>query len=349
MQPEPATTVPGLRYEGGPPPAPGGVRQIAPGVHWLRMPLPISLAHINLWLVEDHGGYAIVDTGMQAPGSDTIWTQVLQEYTGDRGPTRVIVTHMHPDHAGMAGWLCRTYGVELWMTRTEYYTCRVLAADEPHDAPPEAVAFFTAAGFDAEALARYRKMFGMFGTAVSPMPQSYRRIRAGDVIGLGDDTLEVVMGNGHSPEHACLLSRARNLLIAGDQILPTISSNVSVWPTEPHANPLADWLASCERLRRVLPEDVLVLPAHGKPFRGAHQRLTTLIEEHEAGLEKLLALLASPCRAIDTFDALFRGPVKASNRIMATGEALAHLNYLLARGEIEVERDSAGVDYYRRR
>jgi glyoxylase-like metal-dependent hydrolase (beta-lactamase superfamily II) len=157
------------------------------------------------------------------------------------------------------------------------------------------------------------------------------------------------VGKGHSPEHACLFCDADNLLISGDQLLPTISSNVSVFPTEPDANPLADWLSSLEHMKSRVPGDVLVLPAHGKPFRGAHQRLDALIAEHHDCLVKLEALCDEPRRAVDAFPALFKSKINSNNLIMATGESIAHLNFLLGEERLTVERDGNGVDWYRRR
>jgi glyoxylase-like metal-dependent hydrolase (beta-lactamase superfamily II) len=181
---------------------------------------------------------------------------------------------------------------------------------------------------------------------VSPLPESYRQLREGMEIGIGEYHWEVIIGRGHSPEHACLVCPELNLLIAGDQILPTISSNVSVYPTEPAANPLRFWFESLERLKKVLPPDVLVLPAHGKPFRGAHVRLDQLIKEHETGLEKLRNACAEPRRALDVFPALFKSRITDKNLIMATGEAISHLNYLVEEGEMSCAVDDTGVNWY---
>ena len=187
----------------------------------------------------------------------------------------------------------------------------------------------------------------MFGKYVAPLPESYNRLMDGDVVSIGEGDWTIIVGRGHSPEHACLFNAEKNLVIAGDQILPTISSNVSVYPTEPHANPLKDWLESLAAMKERLPEDVLVLPAHGKPFRGAHDRLDALIKEHTDGLEKLVELCGEPRRAIDVFPALFKSEISDSNLILATGESIAHLSYLVAEGTLAVETDD-NVLWYRR-
>lgn len=336
-----------LTYEFDTRPEHGGVYDVADGIRWLRMPLPMVLEHINLWLLDDADGIAIVDTGVFIDSNREIWRRTLSGSTGQAAVTRIFVTHLHPDHAGCAGWLAREHDVEVWMTREEYLLCRVLIGDTGHEAPDAGVRFYRAAGFPEEALHRYQEMFGMFGRYVSPLPESYRRIKDGDIVAIGSSDWEVVIGRGHSPEHACLYNAERNLVISGDQVLPTISSNVSVYPTEPHANPLCDWMESLRHMKARLPEDVLVLPAHGKPFRGAHERLDELIHEHDTGLEKCVELCKEAKRAIDVFPALFKGRISEGNLIMATGESIAHLNYLVDRGALSVETDDDGVEWYR--
>ena len=332
-----------VSYEFDTRPEHGGLYDVADGIRWLRMPLPMVLEHINLWLLDDADGCAIVDTGVYIDSNRAVWKDTLD----GRTVTRIVVTHLHPDHAGCAGWLARKHDVEVWMTREEYLLCRVLIADTGREAPDAGVQFYRAAGFPDDALHRYQEMFGMFGRYVSPLPESYRRLQDGNIVPIGGSDWEVVVGRGHSPEHACLFNAERNLVISGDQILPTISSNVSVYPTEPHANPLRDWMKSLEHMKTRLPEDVLVLPAHGKPFRGAHERLDELIHEHDTGLEKCVELCKQARRAIDVFPALFKGRISDGNLIMATGESVAHLNYLVDSGALTVEADRDGVDWYR--
>lgn len=316
------------------------------GVDWLRMPLPFALSHINLWTLRDgtDDRIAIVDTGIHSKKSREIWRATI----AGRPLTRVIVTHLHPDHVGCAGWLCDDNDVELWMPRQEYLLCRILVADTGRAAPEAGVRFYNSAGFPDDALARYQEMFGMFGKFVAPLPESYHRLTDRMLVAIDGSDWEIVMGHGHSPEHACLFNAERNVVISGDQLLPTISSNVSVYPTEPHANPLKDWIESLAELKQRLPADVLVLPAHGSPFRGAHQRLDALTEEHMTGLSKLFDLCAEPRRAVDVFPALFRAKISDNNLIMATGESIAHLNYLLNEGALQSELDKDGVRWYQR-
>lgn len=336
-----------IRYEFAARPEAGATQEIAPGILWLRMPLPFSLGHINLWLLEDGDGWTIVDTGVHTDITRTVWHKTFAGPMQSRPAVRILVTHLHPDHAGCAGWLCEHFDVELWMPREEYFLCRILVADTGKPTPPAGVRFYSAAGFAPESMDHYQKMFGMFGKYVAPMPESYRRLTEGDSIRIGGREWEVLVGRGHSPEHACLYCAESNLLISGDQLLPTISSNVSVYPTEPAGNPLADWLLSLDTLKARLPPDVLVLPAHGKPFRGAHRRLQRLIDEHHDGLDQLEKLCREPQRAIDVFPALFKSRIDNNNLIMATGESIAHLNYLCVAGRMNVNVDENGVKWYR--
>jgi glyoxylase-like metal-dependent hydrolase (beta-lactamase superfamily II) len=247
---------------------------------------------------------------------------------------------------GLAGWLVRRFGIELWMTRTDYLMCRNLCADTGQEAPEEGLRFYRAAGFPEEQMEIYRTRFGGFGKGVYRLPNSYRRIEEGDRIVIGDRTWEIVVGRGHAPEHACLWCRDDNIFISGDQLLPRISSNVSVFPTEPEGNPLQEWLDSCAKLKALLPADVFVLPAHNSPFRGAHARLAHLIAGHEEGMAKLLELCREPKRAVDVFPALFRAKITSGNFGMATGESIAHLNCLMKRGRIRRTPDKDGVEWY---
>ncbi len=335
-----------VAYEFAQTPDAGATMPVAPGVLWLRMPLPFALSHINLWLLEDGGGWTIVDTGVHSKDSRAVWESILDEPLGRRPVNRVLVTHLHPDHAGCAGWLSRKLGAGLWMTREEYLLCRILTADTGRDAPEAGIGFYHAAGFPPEALNRYQELFGMFGRFVSELPESYTRLKDGDAVDIDGRRWEVIVGRGHSPEHACFYRAENNVLISGDQLLPTISSNVSVFPTEPLADPLADWLASLRILKDRVPADVLVLPAHGRPFRGAHDRLDQLIAEHEACLDALLKHCRKPRRAVDVFPALFKSPIRDSNLIMATGESVAHLNYLMNQEILERSTDTNGVHWY---
>ena len=343
--PKPALVYP---FEG--PPARGETLEVAPGVHWIRMPLPYALNHINLWTLDDGEGWAIVDTGVRNEETAVVWRELFAGSPDKRPLTRVFVTHMHPDHVGMAGWLTRKFGVRLWMTRLEYLTCRVMVSDTGREAPNDAIDFYRRAGWSPAAIETYGARFGNFGKHIHALPDSYRRLHDGEELRIGANTWRVVVGSGHSPEHACLYCPALKVLISGDQILPRISSNVSVHPTEPDADPMGNWLASLAKLRREVPDDVLVLPAHNECFRGLHARIDALERGQETSLQRLRRSLNEPKRVIDVFGALFARPIAEADVPllgMATGEAVACLNYLMHRGELSRSLDSSAVAWYR--
>ncbi|MDR3497878.1 MAG: MBL fold metallo-hydrolase [Parvibaculum sp.] len=335
-----------LRYPLGRIPAPAEMMEAAPGIYWVRMPLPFQLNHINLWLIEEEKGWTLVDTGVATDEVKALWREIFATGLKGKPITRVIVTHLHPDHVGLAGWITRKFGVELHMSRTDFLMCRSLVLDTGREAPKEALDFYRAAGMGRRGLESYAKRFGGFGAHVSRLPDVFRRLKENDELQIGGRSWRVVVGSGHAPEHVCLYSAEAKILISGDQVLPRISSNVSVHPTEAHDNPLQDWIDSCHRIRANLPDDVLVLPAHNEPFYGLHARLTQLIDGHEEGLSKLHDLLAEPKRAIDVFPALFKREIGPEVFFMATGESLAHLNCLLGRKAATVTRNEKGVDWY---
>jgi glyoxylase-like metal-dependent hydrolase (beta-lactamase superfamily II) len=331
-------------------PEPGKVQQIAPGVVWMRMPLPIALDHINVWGLEDDEGWAVVDTGMRTDETLAAWRELFATTTEQRPLTRIFGTHMHPDHIGMAGWLTRKFNCRLWMTRLEYLNCRVLTADTGREAPDDGVAFYCRAGWSEAALENYRARFGNFGKRIHALPESYRRIVDGELIRIGGNTWRVIVGTGHSPEHACLYCAELKLLISGDQVLPRISSNVSIHPTEPDADPMREWLESLAKLKREVPDDVLVLPSHNECFRGLHARLDYLGASQGRTMDRLRKTLKEPRRAVDVFAALFGRAIDESDAgllNLATGESLACLNYLWHRGEVRRSLDGAGVAWYR--
>lgn len=339
-----------LVYPIASPPQRGQAVEIQPGLHWVRMPLPYALDHINLWVVDDGEGWAIVDTGTRTDEVAAVWQDLFSKAPDQRPLTRVFVTHMHPDHVGMAGWLTRRFGVRLWMSRLEYLNCRVMVSDTGREAPPDGVEFYRRAGWGEDALAHYRLRFGNFGKHIHALPDSYRRLQDGEVLRIGANDWRVIVGSGHSPEHVCLYCPALKLLISGDQVLPRISSNVSVYPVEPDADPLSDWLASLHKLRTQVPDDVLVLPSHNDVFRGLHARLDALAEGQAKALDRLRRRLLEPRRAVDVFGALFAraiGEGDVNLLGMATGESIACLNHLWHRGELLREPDAQGVLWYR--
>jgi len=328
-------------------PAPGTATAIADGVYWIRMPMQGRLNHINVWLLRDADGWTVVDTGVFNETVKGHWQQIFQTYLEGKPVTRVIATHLHTDHTGLAGWIVQQWGCELWMSRADFYMCKTMAADGPSDVPEDAIRFYRRAGFTEERLDRYRQRFGQFGASISPLPAGYRRIREGQYLQIDGREWRAIIGHGHAPEHVCLYCPELKLIIGGDQLLPKITPNVSVQPSEPHANPLREWISSCGRFREQLPPNLLVLPAHENLYVGLHERLTALIDWHEVALEKLYELCSEPKRAVDVFPALFKSAINDYSYFPATGEALAHMHCALERRMLTVEEDDTGVAWWR--
>lgn len=320
--------------------------EVADGVFWLRLPMMGRLNHINVWLLRDYDSWTIVDTGLNRDDVKDIWRAVFDKYLEGKPVRRVIATHLHGDHTGNAGWICKEWDCELWMSRADFYMCKVMAADGPSDVPEDAIRFYRRAGFDEERLDRYRERFGQFGANITPLPAGFRRVEDGQYIDIGGREWRAVIGHGHAPEHICLYCPELKVIIGGDQILPKITPNVSVQPSEPYANPLRDFINTCQRFRERLPPDLLVLPAHEMLYEGLHERLTELIDWHEVCLEKLYDLCAEPKRAVDCFPALFKSQINDFSYFPATGESIAHLHCALERRMLKMQIDDAGVAWW---
>src|SRR4051812_35752586 len=326
-------------------PAPGSTLEVAPGVHWLRMPLPFQLDHINLWLLEDEGGWTIVDTGIGNAPTRELWDEIFSKIKNLQ-VKRVIVTHYHPDHAGNAAWLCERFGVELWMSQGEYLTAHAVRESSSGYTSDAVLEVFRKNGLDDARLGAMVSRTNRYAALVPDFPQSYRRLIEGDRVRIGGREWRVMVGYGHAPEHLSLHCAGLNVLIAGDMLLSTISTNVSVWSVDPEGDPLRLFLQSIARYRE-LPADVLVLPSHGKPFRGAHERVRALEEHHDARFQELLVELKQrKASAGDLLPVLFRRPLDAHQTFFAMGEAIAHLHYLYYAGRASRAIGQDGVMRY---
>lgn len=330
-----------------PPEIGSGSVEIGPGVLWLRMPINL-IPHINVWAIADNGGWVVVDTGIHSAEVIESWQRALDGDLGRRRVTRLVATHYHPDHCGMARWLSERAGARLHMTNGEYQMAIVASIDDSANVPPAWLEFYRACGWDSEELDYYRAQFGYYRRIAERVPDTFHRLRDGDDLLIGGRNWTVVVGAGHSPEHASLYCRDLDIFISGDQVLPNISSNVSVVPREPEADPLAAWLGSLERIKTLVPDSVTVLPAHGEPFHGLHARLDALIEGHRRNLDAIRALAANgPIEMRAVFPLLFRREISIRSLRLGTGEALAHLNYLTNLGELRAELDGDGRTVWR--
>jgi glyoxylase-like metal-dependent hydrolase (beta-lactamase superfamily II) len=313
-------------------PAPGEAVAIAPGARWIRMPLPFPPGHVNLWLLEDEGGWLLIDAAVRREETMGLWERVFASGLDGRPVTRVLVTHFHPDHVGLAGWICGRWNAPLLMPRTEWLQARALLADTGTDMLEHQVNFYRRAGCPAGYLDFVRGRGPLYARAVGPLPREYRRIASGDALIIGGRRWTVSTAGGHAPEQAMLHCAELGVLISADQVLPRISPYVGVHAAEPEADPLADFLRGLASLDP-LPRETLVLPSHGEPWVGLHARLDALAEHHRQRLDLLAAACAEePRTVLEASRLLFLRPVDDAQLAFAVGEALAHLNHLVAQG-----------------
>lgn len=314
-------------------PESGALIGIAEGVFWARLPLPIALNHVNAYILDDGDGWTVVDTGVDTKKSRRIWTDLLQGPLKAKPVTRVIVTHHHLDHVGLAGWFATEHGAELVMTRTAYLMARMLQLDVQDAPTPEMIAFWRSCGMAPDILAT-RQAERPFNTAdaVGPIPLGYTRIQEGDEITIGGRLWDVRCGDGHAPEHATFWSRDDALVLGGDQLLGSISPNLGVSATEPFADPVGDWMRSCTKFQKYATDGQLVLTGHKLPYTGLPARLRSLIDNHHAALDRLLAFLSEPRAACECFVPLFKREVKGGEYGLAMVEAMAHCVHLFHNG-----------------
>jgi len=333
-----------IRHPWQAPPPEGTATEVAPGVLWLRLPLPMVLDHVNIYALDEGESWTIVDTGIHSRRAVALWEAILAGPLQGKPVSRVILTHHHPDHIGMAGWLMERFGAGLWASRTSWLMARMLILDVEERPTPQALEFSRAGGMDRDVFdQRAQQRPYNFADTCAPIPVGYTRVTDGAVIRAGGRDWHVHFGGGHAPDHLTLWSRDDSLVIAGDQILPGISPNIGVYPTEPEADPLADWFAACDRLATHAREDHLVLPGHKLPFTGLPLRMRQLRENHEAALDRLRDFLAEPRTAADCFPLLFRRKVDAGTYGLALVESVAHLNHLMHAGEVTRRRRADGA------
>ncbi|MEN9888516.1 MAG: Hydroxyacylglutathione hydrolase [Pseudomonadota bacterium] len=339
-------------------PPTGQATEVAPGVHWLRMGLPFALDHINLWLLRDRlpdaerpghdrEGWTVVDCGIDNPATRSAWQQVEAQVLQGLPILRVLVTHMHPDHMGLAHWLCERWQAPLWMGLAEYQAAKIASSPQAGLSSASALQFFARHGWQRqEDQATVQRHMNHYAEMVPAVPATHVRLMDGLVLRMGERQWQCVNGLGHSPEHMALWCAADQIFISGDMLLPSISSNISVYHQEPDADPLAWFLQSLARMQALLPEQALVLPSHGRPFRGAHTRVAQLQAHHAERLRELLTACAErPCSAHEALPVLFKRPLNAQQMTFAMGEAVAHLNALWHAGRVQRRLDAADGVY----
>ncbi len=326
-----------LEYPFADVPEPAARLTVAPGISWLRMPLPFALDHINLWLLDDGEGVAIVDTGYGDIKTRELWTRIFAGLA--RPITRIVLTHAHPDHIGNAQWLAARFGVPVHITLGEYLWAHAMREDRAGFGAAPMVAFFRRHGLDEERAAGLDQRGNAYARGVPELPSQYVRMLDGERLRIGTHEWRVIAGYGHSAEHAALWCETLGVLISGDMLLPRISTNVSTFSVTPQDDPVARYTSSLDRFAG-LPADALVLPSHGRPFRGALARILQLQAHHEQRCTELLAALTRPMSACELLGTLFPRPLDTHQLMFAMGEAIAHLNHLAARRAVQpIEAD----------
>jgi glyoxylase-like metal-dependent hydrolase (beta-lactamase superfamily II) len=322
-----------LRFRWLEPPPPGTAREVAPGVQWLRMPLPFALDHINLWLIAGRASWTAIDCGYGDAATRAIWQTHFSETLAGKPIGHVIATHYHPDHLGNAAWLAARWECQVAMPQAEYLTAHAVADERAGYGVGATSALFRRHGLGEEPIAALEARGNTYRRGVPELPGAYQRLQAGDDIAIGGERWRVIPGYGHSPEHAALYCADLDVLIAGDMLLPRISTNVSVWPVEPDGDPLHRFLTSLAAFTG-LPPPTLVLPSHGLPFVGIRARVLQLRDHHAARLAELEAAAGNPVTAAEMLPVLFRRPLDDQQRFFAMGEAIAHLNHLWHAGRL---------------
>ena len=339
----------GLRYPWADPPTEGAAIEVADGVLWFRMPLPMVLDHVNIYALADEDGWTIVDTGFNSKRCRAIWEKLLVGPLAGRPVRRVLITHHHPDHVGLAGWLQARTGATLMATRTAWLMARMLCLDVQPCPAPETLRFWRRAGMDPAIFAKRaaERPFN-FADVVWPIPLGFQRIKQDDVLHLAGRDWVVHIGNGHAPEHATLWSQSDDLVLAGDQVLSSISPNIGVYATEPEADPVGDWLAACNRLAGLANEAHVVLGGHKMPFTGLPLRMRQLIDNHHGALARLSAALDQPKTAPECFMALFKRKIGDGEYGLALVESYAHLSHLYQQGHLSRDLRDDGAYVYGR-
>lgn len=338
-----------IRYPHETPPKEGEAIEVAAGILWMRLPLPMRLDHVNIYALEDGDGWCIIDTGFHSKRSIGVWKKLLAGPLAGRPVTRVLATHHHPDHMGNAGWFIKHHGAALWTTRTAWLFSRMLTLDVQAEWPAETIEFYRRSGMAEDVLqGRLAERPFNFADVVHPMPLGFQRIKEGDEITIGARHWQVLIGNGHAPEHATLWSLDDNIVIAGDQIIPGISSNLGVYATEPEADPVQDWLTSCERFAAIATPEHFVLPGHKLPFTGLPDRMRQLIDNHHSALDRLLDHLDTPKSAGDCFQPLFKRKIGSGEYGLALVESVGHLNHLHQIGKVSRNLSDTGAWLFQR-
>jgi glyoxylase-like metal-dependent hydrolase (beta-lactamase superfamily II) len=322
----------------------GECKEVAPGVQWLRVPLPFRLDHINIYLIEDGDGWAVLDTGIANQTTQGIWEAIVSGTLSGRKLTRLIVTHFHPDHIGLAGWLTGRFGLPLLTTQTTYLQCLTIS-HRPGALDAQVYRdFYLRNGLKSEIATIVTTQGHGYLKMVTPLPPIFQRIVAGDRLKIGGRVFDILTCDGHAPEQAMLYCEEDKLFFAADQVLERISPNVGVWAMDPNGDPLGLYLRSLGELETRLPDDVLVLPGHHRPFLGLHTRAQELAAHHAYRCNAIQEAAREPKSAAELLPAIFRHALDPHEMSFAFSEVLAHINYMLRQGELVWAEPQDGIE-----
>lgn len=326
------------------PPAAGECIEVAPGILWARLALPFRLNHVNIFLIEDGDGYAAVDTGIADDRTKDAWLALLAGPLKGKRLTRLIVTHHHPDHIGLAGWLCSEFGIPLLTSQTGFLACNNISLS-PNALGAEAYrAFYRAHGMNQQTAEMVSTQGNYYLRMVTPLPLTFFRLVAGEKLTIGTRVFDILSGDGHAPEQIMLYDASEKLLLAADQVLARITPNVSVWAVEPDGDPLGLYTRSLGAIAANLPEDTFVLPGHELPFYGLQTRISEILAHHEERCGIILsAVRERPMTVADLVPVLFPRTLDPHQLSFAFSETHAHVNLLIHRENLVWDRDAEGI------
>ncbi|HEX2728664.1 MAG TPA: MBL fold metallo-hydrolase [Rubrobacteraceae bacterium] len=301
----------------------GEVERVFEGMYQLKLPVPFPLKFIASYLVEGGGGWTIIDPGFDYPPAREAWEAGAAglSLNLDRDVERIVVTHLHPDHIGLARWLEERSGAQVWMLEGEIENARHVW--DPARGSEGFVRFLISNGMDPETA---ESTAGTTRLGIR-LPERLIPLRQGDTFDLGDGEVRVVHTPGHSDFHFVLHDERRRLLFAGDHLLLKITPNIGLW-TYTAPRPLERYLASLSGLQGLGVE--LVFPGHGPLFHDLDGRIDELILHHEDRLAVMHSSFdGEPATPFEVARRVFPDDLTDHQLRFALAETLAHLEHLM--------------------
>ena len=327
------------------PPMPGAIKEISDGVYWAQMRLPMLIDHVNVYVLEGISDLTIIDTGLNVKACKSAWLEIIKNNFSTKPVKKIVITHHHPDHIGLLGWFCENFDVEVFASRTSWLLARMLYFDEQNQPSSRSKDFWIKAGMDKKIFEKKcaARPFN-FSDGVSEFPVGFTALNQGDEICFSEKKWRIEIGSGHAPDHVTLWGIDNPLIFSGDQVIPGISSNLGVYPTEPLLDTVGAWLNSCNRFLKMAQRDHFVLPGHKSPFYGLSVRLKQLIDNHTSALTRIEKKLAKgSCTSVELFQTIFKREINESEYGLALAEAVGHINYFRARNLVDCSTRKDGA------